>query len=299
MDILFKRYIWLIELLKRFGELTFNEIAEKWESAYINDTGNNLTKRTFYNHCQAIFMNFGIDIVCRRGRGNNVYFIKNPEAIDSSSLIKWAIDCISVSELIYENRSIADKILLEEIPAGIEWQETILESLKENVIIKIDYQNFFGKSLEDEIAPLCLKLFKRRWYVVAQVPSGAKHIFALDRVKDIEPTDKSFEYPHDFSPHDFFSNSFGIVTNTGEKPEDIVIRTYAELPDYLRTLPIHHTQREIVSTPEYTDFSLRLMPTFDFIQEVLSHREQMEVLSPLNLRHQISEIIKSMNSRYE
>ena len=299
MDILFKRYIWLIDLLRRFGELTFNEIARKWESASINDTGKTLTKRTFYNHCQAIALNFGIDIVCRRGRGSNVYYIENPDFIDSGSLVKWTIDSLSVSEMIYENKSIADKILLEEVPAGIEWLEPILKSLRENLIIYLHYKNFIGRTFTGKVEPLCLKLFKRRWYFVAQIPSGEKYIFALDRIENIELTEQSFEYPEDFNSKDFFTDSYGIAASTGEKTENIVIRTYAELPGYLRSLPLHHSQKELFSNEDFTDFSIRVKPTFDFIQELLSHREQLEVISPLNFRNQISEIIKSMNSLYE
>ena len=69
VEILLKRYLWLIDTLKRGGEMTYDEIADKWERSSVNDNGTTLSKRTFYNHCQAIARHFGIDIECRRGRG--------------------------------------------------------------------------------------------------------------------------------------------------------------------------------------------------------------------------------------
>lgn len=62
VELLLKRYLWLIDTLKRNGELTFEEISDKWDNSSVNDNGIVLTKRTFYNHCQAIARHFGIDI---------------------------------------------------------------------------------------------------------------------------------------------------------------------------------------------------------------------------------------------
>ncbi|MDE6643211.1 MAG: WYL domain-containing protein [Muribaculaceae bacterium] len=148
-------------------------------------------------------------------------------------------------------------------------------------------------------SPLCVKLFKRRWYVLCEIEKDRKRIFSLDRVKNLCVTNDIFHYPRGFVPEDYFKDAFGIVTGTGDKVENIVIRTYAELPGYLRSLPIHHSQREISTNAEYTDFSLRLKPSFDFIQELLLHRDQLEVLSPETLRNEVSVIISKMKNHYE
>ena len=118
VELLLKRYLWLIDTLKRGGEMTYDEIAAQWSKSSVNDTGSDLSKRTFYNHCQAVARHFGIDIECRRGRGLNLYSIANPEAIEENSLTKWALDSFSLGELLLGNASIADKILLEDIPSG-------------------------------------------------------------------------------------------------------------------------------------------------------------------------------------
>lgn len=299
VELLLKRYLWLIDTLKRYGELTFEEIADRWELSTVNDNGSILTKRTFYNHCQAIARHFGIDIECRRGRGLNLYRIVNPESIEENSLTKWALDSFSLGELLLGNADIADKILLEDIPSGREWLEPILSALQQNREIELSYENFVGVKFSGTVQPLCVKLFKRRWYVLAKYKDSRKRIFALDRIKALELQKERFDYPEDFSPSDYFYDVFGIIAGIDRNIENIVIRTYAELPGYLRSLPMHHSQKELTSEDGHTDFSIRLIPTFDFIQELLLHRDQLEVLQPQSLREEIASLISKMKSHYE
>lgn len=297
VDLLLKRYLWLIDTLKRNGEMTFEEISDKWDSSSVNDNGVVLSKRTFYNHCQAIARHFGIDIECRRGRGLNLYSIANPEAIEENSLTKWALDSFSLGELLLGNAAISDKILLEDIPSGREWLEPVLQALQQNKELEVVYENFAGKKYAGTIRPLCIKLFKRRWYVLGQLPEGLMRIFSLDRFKSLLITDITFAYPPNFSPSAYFANFYGILVTDG-KPERIVIRTYQELSGYLRSLPLHPTQHELATKDGYTDFILRLVPTFDFIQELLLHRDQLEVIAPQSLRDEMATIISKMSDNY-
>lgn len=299
VELLLKRYLWLIDTLKHRPGLTFDEIADRWQTSSVNDNGSELTKRTFYNHCQAIARHFGIDIECRRGRGLNNYSIANPEAIEENSLTKWAIDSFSLGELLLGNASIADKILLEDIPSGRQWLASILEALQQNREIELVYENFVGLKFSGTIKPLCIKLFKRRWYLLSQLDTGLTRIYSLDRIKELRLTERRFCYPRNFSPTDYFADFFGIITKSDRQVENIVIRTYAELPGYLRSLPMHHSQQELESNLAYTDFSLRLVPTFDFIQELLLHRDQLEVIAPLSLRNEIASLISKMNAFYD
>ncbi len=107
VELLLKRYLWLIDTLKRGEEMSFDEIAERWATSAVNDNGSLLSKRTFYNHCQAVTRHFGIDIECRRGSGLNTYHIANPDVIEDNSLIKCAIDNFYLGELLLGNASIS------------------------------------------------------------------------------------------------------------------------------------------------------------------------------------------------
>ncbi|MBQ8521991.1 MAG: WYL domain-containing protein, partial [Bacteroides sp.] len=79
----------------------------------------------------------------------------------------------------------------------------------------------------------------------------------------------------------------------------IVIRAYPPFTDYLRTLPLHHSQHEVKRTPRYADFEYYIRPTFDFRQELLSQGDEVEVLRPASFRKEMQEMLSRMLGRYE
>ncbi|MBO5632515.1 MAG: WYL domain-containing protein, partial [Aeriscardovia sp.] len=67
---------------------------------------------------------------------------------------------------------------------------------------------------------------------------------------------------------------------------------------YLRTLPLHKSQKEINTTAEYSDFQFHLAPNFEFMQEILGRGDEAEVLSPQPLREHIAGMIATLNAKY-
>ena len=281
-DRLYAKYMWLISTIYDAGKISFEDIARKWDNAYINDLHQPLKPRTFHNHRHAILMQFGVVIECQRG--SNLY---------------WLLDSFAVSNLLMDNRSISDRIILEDVPSGRYYLEIITSAMRDNHQIVIDYEDFFGNTIQGlKINPYFIRLFKRRWYVMALVlPEKEIHRFGLDRIKHIEVLDAKFSYPKDFSPLDYYTDYFGVFHDA--KPQTIRLKAYCEKPNYLRSLPLHHSQREIESKAEYAIFEYKIAPTYDFIQEILSHGDQMEVLSPDAFRQQIKAIIQEMHDFYE
>ena len=78
----------------------------------------------------------------------------------------------------------------------------------------------------------------------------------------------------------------------------VVVRAHKWMPNYLRTLPLHDSQRELESTPDYTDFSYDIRPTSDFLGELLRHSDGIEVLQSLDLREKMRQMIAKMLKRY-
>ena len=151
---------------------------------------------------------------------------------------------------------------------------------------------------------------KRRWYVVARSPyysernkeQGVKPsdvylVYALDRISDIQDTGKTFKMKKDFDVHSYFDGCCGVITSD-EPIQKIVIRAYNGFADYLRTLPLHESQREIGSDDESTLFEYHLKPTFDFYQLVLAQGDQVEVLEPDPVREEMRNFAQNMLDYY-
>ncbi|GHV50046.1 hypothetical protein FACS1894181_10090 [Bacteroidia bacterium] len=67
----------------------------------------------------------------------------------------------------------------------------------------------------------------------------------------------------------------------------------------IKALPLHHSQKEVENTSDYTIFSYRIKPSFDFRQELLSHGAEVEILSPKWFRDEIAEIISAQYDVYQ
>ena len=87
-----------------------------------------------------------------------------------------------------------------------------------------------------------------------------------------------------------FRESFGIWNNPEDPVEDIVLKYDALDARFIKTLPIHSSQRTISETADEITISLRLRITNDFVMELLSRSRSVEVISPLSLRKRLNEI---------
>ena len=143
VDILLKRYLWLVQTLRERGKLTYEELASAWEHSGMNDEHSSLSQRTLYNHIMAVMKHFGVEIVCRRGRGLNQYYIANPEVFHENNMKRWLFDNFSLSNTLSEYSDISDKILLEDIPAGQQYLNVILSAIRRKRLIQFKYCNFW------------------------------------------------------------------------------------------------------------------------------------------------------------
>ena len=64
------------------------------------------------------------------------------------------------------------------------------------------------------------------------------------------------------------------------------------------TPPLHHSQRIVEETDDYTIFSWRLKPSYDFIQQLLTMNAHIEVLEPISLRENMKGLLQEMLGKY-
>ena len=117
-------------------------------------------------------------------------------------------------------------------------------------------------------------------------------IYALDRILDLRQTTEKFELPRNFDAEEYFSGSYGTYT-TGN-PETVEIKVDSYQAKYLRSLPLHRSQEEVETTPEYSVFRFWIRPTYDFQRALLSYGRNIEVLKPQSLVDSMHKEVQGM-----
>lgn len=298
IPLLFKEYIWLVSTIYQAEKISFAEINEKWLRTDMSG-GVEIARTTFNRHKDAIEDIFGIIIDCDKKDGFK-YFIANKSVLREDSIQNWMLSSMTVHTAVQEGISLHKRILLEEIPSGYKYLQPILEAMKANHCISFTYQKYNDAETKtySDTEPYCLKLYKQRWYLLTRI-SQQFRTFSLDRIKSLEISEETFQLDKEFDVEAYFRDYFGVYRNEKTPPQAIVIRASKDERPYLRDLPLHHSQKEINSTADYSDFSYFLSPSDDFIGEILRKKNRLFVISPKELRDKILQTVKEMEKNYE
>ena len=292
---IFHQYIWIISTLMANGRLTLSELNRLWQTDGVKD-GRPLLRSSFNRHRDAIQDMFGIVIEC--DLETYEYYIGNPDVLNDDSIERWLYSTIAVHGALSEGPAVKDRVVLENVATGLEYLQIIIKAIKTNHRLLLGYQKFGQEGYEKIVSPYALKLFHQRWYMLAKTQEDSMRLYALDRIQSLSPTEETFEMPADFSPQEYFAEYFGVLTDSSVPMTHVVIRAHNWTPGYLRTLPLHQSQRELTSTADYTDFSFDLRPTSDFLGQLLSQGSGIEVLEPQELRQKMRDLIAENLRRY-
>ena len=309
---IYGKYVWLVDTLRQHKKLTYNEINQLWKESGLSYGENDcLPKRTFHKHRDTIRDIFNIDIECEN-KGKYRYYIDNPEELENDRLRSWLIDSYATLNQVQADSKLEGRIIYENIPSGNRWITAITKAMRNNKVLNITHHSFFRKDAKSfEVEPYHLKVVNKRWYLVARSPyyaelnkkNGTNNIYddfrtyALDRISAISETDKTFELDTAFNINEFFKGCCGIITSK-EDIVRVVIKAYYNFANYLRTLPLHESQKELESNDEYTLFEYHVKPTFDFYQLLLTQGNQIEVVEPESVRNRMLDTVKAMMNYY-
>ena len=294
---LFNRYIWLVDTIYQARGITFEGINEKWLRSSMSE-GVELPLKTFHNHRKAIEDMFDINIICDK-RGGYKYYIENADDMKRGGIRTWLLNTFAVNNLINEAHHLKRRIVFEQIPSGQKFLTPLIESMRDSQAVILRYKSFWRQDeYYVEVEPYLVKVFRQRWYLLARnISKDVLRIYALDRIQELRQTEKMFPLPKNFSPEEYFYNSFGIISQDNCPPEIIELKVYGTQKEYFRTLPLHHSQEEIKNTDEYSIFRYYLSPTYDFVQEILSHGCNVEVLTPKHVRDEVKKHAETIVSR--
>lgn len=275
------RYALIIQKLRKCPA-SFAEIANYLElESELQGYNFSVSKRTFDRDKDDIASLYNIDIVYDFSQRK--YKIESEQEPEANERILEAFDtfnALNVSDRLssyihFEKRK----------PQGTEHLYGLLHAIKNHLQIRFVYHKYWEDAPTIRcVEPYALKEFKQRWYVLASDTKDKKvKSFALDRISELEISKLGFAIPASFDLNAYYKDCFGIISPVNQKLEEVILSFDPIQGKYIKSLPLHESQELLVDTDEEIRIKLQVYPTYDFLQEILSHGDNVKVLAPPSL----------------
>jgi predicted DNA-binding transcriptional regulator YafY len=291
------RHRLIIETLRK-RPASFEEIQQKLEiESEIDERNYNISLRTFQRDLKEIFSLYGLTILFNRKKG--YYFIENEENTEARERLLEAFDIVNMLNI---TNNVGNYLIFEQRkPQGTENMHILLKCIQERKLTEFTYTKFWSDNPSKRVVePYALREAKSRWYLVAKdLKDNTVKTFALDRLTEPAIKNKTFVYPKDEILIKKFKYCFGVITPDEGEPDTIILSFTPFQAKYIKTMPLHSSQKVVEETDKKCIVELTLFPTHDLIMEILSFGSEVKVLSPKSLAKEVVKAHKKALGRYK
>lgn len=258
------------------------------------------TERTIQRDLKTLRDLCHINIVYSRSK--NGYFLDEDSQLD---FLEW----MNVFELFNTSRIINETLLKS--PKNLDFIDfdrsgkyinedvlgKVLKSILEQSVIKFEHQSYWSTEIKIvNLKPHLLKQYQNRWYVFGLVDSGEFRSYALDRILNLEITSLSFK-PKLKQPKKAFDDIVGMVYSISDL-ETVVLSFDAFQGNYIKSQPIHSSQRILVDNETELKLTIKVRPNYELEEQILKHGERVRVLEPDWLKAKIRERLLTAFENY-
>ena len=149
--------------------------------------------------------------------------------------------------------------------------------------LRIMYQSFNAKEPSEYILyPYLLKEYRNRWFLFGSVKKDlVLYNLALDRIVSVEPLDIPFKDNPEFDSEHFFDDVIGVSKNIHNTPRTIKFWASEEQSKYIKTKPLHHSQRLIKQNEDGSCiFKISVVINFELYSVLMSYGPGVRVIYP-------------------
>ncbi len=293
-----RRYTLEIELVKKGHYPSFEEIKD-----YLFEHGFEISRRTIQRDIEQIRVEFGIELMYERDK--NGYFIDYENSLNIGAFFRF-LEIVNTAELLTESLQ-ESKDALKHISfdsegglKGTENLKPLLTAIKDHRKITFIHFNFHTENFRKyTLKPYLLKEYQNRWYVVGMI-SGLNEFrtFGVDRIENLEIKPETFKPNKKLNPTDIFSQTIGLVYSDN-KAQTIILSFTPTQGKYIKTLPLHSSQKILIDDENECRISLSVVPNYELTQQILKHGETVKVIEPQGLVEVIKENLKRTLEKYE
>ncbi|WP_047451882.1 helix-turn-helix transcriptional regulator [Alistipes sp. ZOR0009] len=214
----------------------------------------------------------------------------------------WIDEIIARLEHTFKLKSQQVAISFEENPylRGTDYISILFGYIINKIPLTINYQPFSRTTpLIHTIHPYFLKQYNNRWFLLGLNDELDRITnIALDRITSIEEAKITYKENNSYDFDEYFDDVIGVSVPADGKPEKIVLRVDNSLLPYIKTKPIHGSQKIRQMGDADTIVELKLIPNYEFEAVIFSHSDRIEVVEPASLRAPLKEKIERLAKRY-
>jgi len=148
--------------------------------------------------------------------------------------------------------------------------------------------------------PYYLKQYNGRWFLFGWSQQAQRlNTYALDRIEGISNSDTKYIENTMFDFQEYFEDIIGVSINNNNTLEKVRLWFNKEQLQYVKTKPLHGSQRVFDENDLGGVVEIEVMPNFELEQLLLSFGERVKVLEPKGLVEIIKNRIATNLKNYE
>lgn len=156
-----------------------------------------------------------------------------------------------------------------------------------------------GEVTERDFDPYAILPYGRSWHVIGHCHlRDAIRIFKADRIAAVTPRVTLYEIPADFTVADFLDAGWGLMRDTGEPAEEVVLRFSPLAGRWVREERWHTTQEITDEADGRVRFRVHVPVTPELRRWVFHYGREVEVLTPSSLREWVRDEAEKVAARY-
>ena len=292
-----KRYSLIIEKIENGRDTSFEAIKD-----FLFDNGFEHSKRTIQRDFDDLRNEFGVEVLYDSSKNN--YYIDNKNSPNFESFVRF-LGLVNTAELLKESFKSKSKSLEHivfdnsEGLQGIQYLELFLTAIKQHREISFTHYNFQKNTTTKRLLkPYLLKEYANRWYIVGK-QEGTKEFrnFGIDRVSNVQLTENTFVPNTDVDINYLYHDVIGMVYSEDIK-QRVVLSFSPEQGQYVKTLPLHHSQQILIDTDIEFQISLEVIPNRSLVERILMYGNSVRVIEPITLVDEIREVLNDTLSKY-
>lgn len=291
-----QRHLLIIKYIKKkpssFEEIK-NYLILQQEMTEENYT---ISQRTFQREVIDIKAIYGIEIKFNKKEGKYELLEEDGGEEQTFDRIFESFELLSALNI---SNHIGKKIILEpNASSGTEHMKGILNAIDKNVLLSFQHKSYSKKEpTQRKVQPIIIKEVKHRWYLIClDVEKNEIRNFGLDRISNLKILEEKGK-KLTLNLSQYYEHSIGIETY--EKAEKIIIECSPYQAKFLKSLPIHPSQRAVNESNEKCSFELFVHPTNEFIMELFKYNSTIKIIEPQWIVDECIKRIKELTTIYK